>query len=174
MSSRSAPRWGPVPLTSAGAVAAALIGLVGFASRFTHQPWLFASLGSTVLIQAVTPDDKTARPWNAVVGHVVGFSIGIATGWIIGALAGAGYGDDAMSIWRIVIAMLAIAATAVVQLTTDSYHPPGAGTCLLIAFGPSALSVSSIPGMLLAVLLVGVFGRRITTLTRSSLRATHE
>lgn len=167
MTQRPAPLSRLRTLACACTAAAALIGLVGITSLLTRHPWLFASLGSSVLIQAVRPNDDAARPWNTVVGHLTGLATGIA----IASLGSHVSADGAHAVWRIAASMAAIATTIVLQLVLRAYHPPGGGTCLLVAFAPSSLDGPSVAGMLLAALLVGIFGlalRKVTAATSTS------
>lgn len=61
-------------------VVLAAAGAVGLALR---QPWLFPSLGPTVMLFFESPAQKASRPLNTLVGHGVGLLAGIAalTGW---------------------------------------------------------------------------------------------
>lgn len=48
----------------------------GVLGMWAHQPWLFPSLGPTIFLQTVTPNESAARPWNTVRGHGVGIAAG--------------------------------------------------------------------------------------------------
>src|SRR3954463_4264464 len=56
------------------AVVLAAAGCVGLA---VHLPWLFPSLGPTVMLFFESPDQPSARPLNTLVGHAVGILVGI-------------------------------------------------------------------------------------------------
>jgi hypothetical protein len=60
------------PLTAAGLVLE--VGLLGV---LTDQPWLYPSLGPTALMQAEFPEQKSARFFDIVVGHLVGLGAGL-------------------------------------------------------------------------------------------------
>src|SRR4051812_41486043 len=51
------------------------VGLVGVARK---EPWVFPSLGPTVMLFFETPLQRAASAKNAVVGHVVGLLVGLA------------------------------------------------------------------------------------------------
>src|SRR5215207_5264040 len=55
-------------------VVLAIAGAVGVASK---NPWLFPSLGPSVMLFFETPRAESAQPLNALVGHLVG----IGAGW---------------------------------------------------------------------------------------------
>jgi len=66
----------------AGWVALVITGIVGGIGLAFQQPWLFPSLGPTIFIHTVTPNQEAARPWNTFVGHVItlgGFRANFAT-----------------------------------------------------------------------------------------------
>lgn len=50
-------------------VALVITGLIGGLSLAFQQPWLFPSLGPTIFIHTVTPNQKAARPWSTFAGH---------------------------------------------------------------------------------------------------------
>ena len=54
-------------------VVLALAGAVGI---LTKLPWLFPSLGPTVMLFFESPEQPAARPMNTIVGHGVGITAG--------------------------------------------------------------------------------------------------
>jgi len=52
----------------------AAAGAVGIALK---QPWLFPSLGPTLMVVAETPREPAAHPRNVLVGHLVGLGAGL-------------------------------------------------------------------------------------------------
>ncbi|MDQ3326835.1 MAG: HPP family protein, partial [Actinomycetota bacterium] len=52
----------------------AAAGAVGIALK---QPWLFPSLGPTLMVIAETPREPAAHPRNVLVGHLVGLGAGL-------------------------------------------------------------------------------------------------
>src|SRR5436853_2341714 len=55
--------------------AIALVGVIGVARK---EPWVFPSLGPTVILFFESPKQPTASAKNAIVGHLVGIVIGAA------------------------------------------------------------------------------------------------
>ncbi len=131
-------------------VGLAVVGLVGLALA---QPWVFPSLGPTLMVMAETPRQPAGRPRNVAVGHVVG----VAAGYL--ALLVTGLADDPPVIEqgltgpRVVAAVLSLTLTAFVLQALRSSHPPAGATTLIVSLGllrtPQQLLV-----ILLAVLLV--------------------
>ena len=48
------------------------IAVAGVVALLTGQPWLFPSLGPTVLMHAEQSDAPVASPRNTLIGHFVG------------------------------------------------------------------------------------------------------
>src|SRR3954464_13180967 len=69
---------GPALGVYAALVAAVVIALTGPVGVPVHQPWLFPSLGPTLMVIAETPRQPAAHPRNVLVGHVVA----VAAGWL--------------------------------------------------------------------------------------------
>ena len=55
-------------------VVLALAGVVGVA---LHLPWLFPSLGPTVMLLFESPEQPAARPANTLIGHLTGLVMGV-------------------------------------------------------------------------------------------------
>jgi hypothetical protein len=66
-----------------GGLYAAVLSLVvlaasGSVGLVVHLPWLFPSLGPTVMLFFESPKHRSSRPLNALVGHGIGLLAGIA------------------------------------------------------------------------------------------------
>jgi hypothetical protein len=70
-----------------GLLSAAVMAVVGMLGSWVGQPWLFPSLGPTIFLQAVTPDEPAARPWSTLSGHALGLAAGFAALYLFGAEA---------------------------------------------------------------------------------------
>ncbi len=70
----------------AGWVALVITGIVGGLGLAFQQPWLFPSLGPTIFIHTVTPNQEAARPWNTFVGHGIGAAAAFLSLALFGAL----------------------------------------------------------------------------------------
>lgn len=109
-----------------------VVGLVGVARK---EPWVFPSLGPTVMLFFETPLQRAASAKNAVVGHVVGLLVG----W--GCLHAWGLADhpaavvEGLSDARVLAAAASVALTAVALRLLRSPHPPAGATTLIVSLG---------------------------------------
>jgi len=136
----------------AGWVALVITGIVGGLGLAFQQPWLFPSLGPTIFIHTVTPNQEAARPWNTFVGH----SIGAAAAFLSLGLFGALHAPSAMaaghvSASRIAASALAVALTIGGQIPARAGHAPATATTLLITLGGFPADLATI-----AVLVIGI------------------
>jgi len=151
----------------AGWVALVITGIVGGLGLAFQQPWLFPSLGPTIFVHTVTPNQAAARPWNTFVGH----AIGAAAAFLSLALFGALHAPSAMvsgqvTASRIAASALAVALTIGGQIPARAGHAPAAATTLLITLGGFRADFATV-----VVLVVGIglatflcdWGRRIVT-----------
>ncbi len=70
----------------AGSVSLVITFIVGGLGFAFQQPWLFPSLGPTIFIHTVTPDQDAARPCNTFVGHAIGAAAAFLSLAVFGAL----------------------------------------------------------------------------------------
>lgn len=141
---------------------AAVLSLVVLAASGTmglllHQPWLFPSLGPTVMLFFESPQQRASRPLNVLVGHGVGLLVGAAV------LYGLGLHDDPSAPSRGLTPAYLLAGVASVALTTlvltmiKTPHPPAGATTLIVSLG-----VLTTPGelasMAAAVVLITALG----------------
>ncbi len=161
----------------AGWVALVITGIVGGLGLAFQQPWLFPSLGPTILIHTVTPHQEAARPWNTFVGH----AIGAAAAFLALALFGALHAPSAMTSGqvtfpRIAASALAVALTIGGQIPARAGHAPAAATTLLITLGGFPADFATV-----IVLVIGIgvatflcdWGRRIVVHEFRLLRRDH-
>jgi len=137
-------------LVAVAAAALTACGLVGLAAS---EPWLFPSLGPTVMVLVERPRAAAAAPRNVLLGHLAG----IAVGWLCLALTGLLHAPPAITAGlsgvRIVAAVLSVALTILVLLALRAPHAPAVATTLIVSLGilrtgPQLLTI------VLAVLLV--------------------
>lgn len=141
------------------AVSGALILAAGAMSLATKQPWLFPALGGTAILIATNPGHPTTRFHSIVLGHATAF----ACAWAAVLLLGAGDSATLMSgraipVVRVWAAAFAVAGTALVQPSFRAYHPPAAGTALLIALGAYRLGSKTAFAMMAGVVVVALLG----------------
>ncbi len=122
--------------------AAGLVGLV------LEQPWLFPSLGPTIMVVAETPRQPAAHPRNVLAGHVVGVAAGYLALVVTGLTAAPAVAQQGITFPRIVAACLSLALTALVLQATGTQHPPAGATTLIVSLG-----ILKTPSQLLAIVL---------------------
>jgi CBS-domain-containing membrane protein len=113
-------------------VVLALAGAVGLGS---HLPWLFPSLGPTVMLFFESPEQPSARPVNTLVGHL--------TGLVMGALCLYGFSLQhtpaapvgGLTGRYVVAAALSVALTTLVLTWLHLPHPPAGATTLIVSLG---------------------------------------
>ena len=144
---------GPALGIWAAVVAAVVIGVTGLVGILLHQPWLFPSLGPTIMVILETPGEPSAHPRNVLVGHVVA----VAAGWIAlvvtGLRAAPSAIDEGLNGAHVVAALVSLALTVLVLQLLRMPHAPAGATTLIVGLGilktPGELAI-----MVLSVLLV--------------------
>jgi CBS-domain-containing membrane protein len=132
----------------AAVVAAVVIAVTGLVGIVLHQPWLFPSLGPTIMVILETPAQPAAHPRNVLVGHVVA----VAAGWL--ALVVTGLRDAPPVVQHgldsryVVSAVVALAVTVLVLQLLRMPHPPAGATTLIVA-----LAILRTPGQLAVIVL---------------------
>lgn len=109
-----------------------IAGIVGWAA---HQPLVFASLGPTIYEIVETPKQPSARPYNVVVGHLIGVLAGFVAVYIIlgwGAPPVSALGVPLTRVWA---ATLAALITVLFTLLVRATQPAALSTTLLISLG---------------------------------------
>lgn len=149
-----------------GAVLCALVlgasALVGLA---VHEPWLFPSLGPTLMVVSESPTRDVSGPRNIVVGHLVGIGAGWCALAVTGLLHAPSAVEAGLSWRRLLAAVLSLAVTAFVLQVIRTPHPPAGASTLIVSLGilttgPQLLS------MVLAVLLVTALATLLNVLAR--------
>jgi hypothetical protein len=114
---------------------AALIFVVALAGWLAHQPLIFASLGPTAYELVETPERKSARPYNIVVGHLVAvvsafLALALSHAWSVPPVSSSG-----VPLLRVWAAMLATAITVFGTLLLKATQPAALSTTLLVSLG---------------------------------------
>jgi HPP family len=135
-----------------------VVAAIGWA---THQPLVYASLGPTAYEQVARPNDKSSRPFNVVVGHLIGLASGFIAAAVCGAfdapkVASAGF-VPGVRVWAIA---LAVALTAAGTLLAKARQPAATATSLLVALG--AMQTARDAGAIVAgIVLIAVLGEPV-------------
>jgi HPP family len=136
------------------AVVLAVSGCIGLA---VHQPWLFPSLGPTVMLFFESPEQPSARPINTLIGHVVGIAIGIGCLAMFGLIGQASAPVGGLTAGYVAAGVLSVAATTLILTLLHRPHPPAGASTLIVSLGILS-TPSQIGSMIGAVLLVTVLG----------------
>lgn len=140
------------------------MALTGALGLWFAEPWLFPSLGPTIFLQTISPDQAASRPWNLLVGHAAGVVAGFGCVLLTGAqhspsVIGAGL----LTPERIAATALAVTTTMALQAVLRAHHPPAAATTMLITLGgllPSGRTLVALVVGVCVVCLLGEAARR--------------
>ena len=97
---------------------------------------MFPSLGPTIFIQAVTPNQPAARLWNTLAGHAIGVAAGFGALFLFRAQHDpSAMAAGVLTIGRVAATALAGGATVAAQFAARAQHPPAAATTMLLTLG---------------------------------------
>jgi len=135
-------------------VVLAIAGGVGLALR---QPWLFPSLGPTVMLFFGAPKHPSSRPLNAVLGHFVALLVGYLCVLAFGLTAAQPAPVAGLTPAYLLSGSLSVAVTMLVLQLMQLPHPPAGATALIVSLGildkpPALLEMAG------AVVLVTLLG----------------
>lgn len=142
---------------------AALIFVIALAGWIAHQPLIFASLGPTAYELVETPERRSARPYNLIVGHlvaVVGAFLALA---LTHAWAGPAVSSSGVPLLRVWAAMLAAAFTVFGTLLLKATQPAALSTTLLVSLGVMQTGKDGAI-IMIAVLLMTLIGEPVRRL----------
>lgn len=121
--------WGP----ATGAAALLVVGLLG---SLVNLAFLVPSVGASAFFLAVDPLHPTNRPYNILVGHLVGLAAGIA-GVLVALAWGAPVSLDgsAPSTARVAASVLALGLAVLGSVPLRATHASSGATALLVTLG---------------------------------------
>jgi hypothetical protein len=109
------------------------VAAIGWATR---EPLIFASLGPTAYELVEQPLARSARPYNVVVGHLIGLASGFFALYILKAWSAPEVlvtgGVSAERLWAVTIAAT---LTTILTLIARAGQPAAIATTLLVAMG---------------------------------------
>ena len=153
--------WRSRDLVIAPLCEAALLIVAGLAAWVSHRPLLFASLGPTIYELVEQPHRESARPYNLIVGHLVGVLAGFAGlavshAWTWPAVTG--ITDVALArVWAAGLAgLLTVFGTTLLQ----AMQPAAISTSLVIALG-SMQQWQDGPIIMVSILLMTALGEPV-------------
>ena len=143
---------------------ALLLGAAAIFGWLIAQPLLFTSLGPTAYEIVEKPELPSARPYNVIVGHVVGMLTGFLAVYIVGAAAAPPVSPaHGLAFVRIWAAVLAGALTALFLLLLRAGQPAALATTLLVALGQMQTFRAALE-IVGGVLLIAAIGEPIRSL----------
>lgn len=113
-------------------VVLALLGTVGIG---THLPWLFPSLGPTVMLFFESPEQSSSRPANTLVGHLVGLAMGVLCLYAFGLQHSPSAPVAGLTVSHVAAGALSVALTTLVLTWLRAPHPPAGATTLIVSLG---------------------------------------
>ena len=131
-----------------------VLGMIGIARK---EPWVFPSLGPTLMLFFETPTSRPATPKDAAVGHLIGIIVGAACLRGFGFVGHPPATVEGLTYGRILAAGLSLGATALTLRLLRSPHPPAGATTLIVSLGVLQ-TVTQLRTMILAVLVAAVLG----------------
>ena len=102
----------------------------------TNQPLIFASLGPTAYELVEQPRMPSARPYNIIVGHLIGLGAGFLAIYLVNAWAAPNVlAMGVVSPPRMWATAISAALTAFVSLAVKAGQPAALATTLLVSLG---------------------------------------
>ena len=141
----------------AGVLSAVSLAVPGVVGLVSHQPWLFPSLGPTVMLFFESPEQPSARPINTLVGHGVGIAAGVLCLAVFGLNGRPPAPVAGLSAGYVAAAVTSVAITTIVLTLVKLPHPPAGASTLIVSLGILS-SASEILTMAGAVVLITVIG----------------
>ena len=136
---------------------AALILVVGVAAWLSGQPLLFASLGPTAYELVEAPERITARPYNIIIGHLIGVLSGFFALYVTHRFAAGSAVAGPFTLPRVLGAALAALLTVFGTLLLRATQPAAVSTSLLVELGSMAHLRDGVH-IMIAILLITAIG----------------
>jgi CBS-domain-containing membrane protein len=135
-------------------VVLAAAGAVGLALR---QPWLFPSLGPTVMLFFESPSQQASRPLNTLTGHGVGLIAGVAMLYAFGLQDRPPAPLAGLNPAFLLAGALSVALTTLVLTLLKTPHPPAGATTLIVSLGilTSPAELAAMAGAIVLITVVG-------------------
>lgn len=123
-----------VGLYAAGVAVVVLGGLGALASIF-RQPYLFPSIGPTVMVLAERPRSASAHPRNVLVGHGVAIIAGLLALVVFGLWHAPPVTSSGVGPARTGAVIVSLAVTAMALQWVRVPHAPAGATTLIVSLG---------------------------------------
>ncbi|MUK03068.1 HPP family protein [Vibrio cholerae] len=135
-------------------VVLAASGAIGLALQ---APWLFPSLGPTVMLFFESPQEQSSRPSNALIGHGVGLLAGTACLYGFGLQNDPSVPAGGLTTAHLIAGALSVAMTTLVLTWAKKPHPPAGATTLIVSLGilTNPLQLLSMAGAIIFITVLG-------------------
>lgn len=155
---RAKKNWGKLGAgVYAGVLSIVVLAAGGLAGLLFHLPWLFPSLGPTVMLFFESPEQKASRPVNTLVGHGVGLIAGALCLYALGLQDQPSATVGGLTPLHVLSGVLSVGLTTLVLTWLGLPHPPAGATTLIVSLGILATPVqlASMAGAIILVTAVG-------------------
>jgi CBS-domain-containing membrane protein len=146
-------RSAPGPAAYAAVLSLVVLGLAGAVGVGLHLPWLFPSLGPTVMLFFEFPEQPSARPANTLIGHLTGLVVGLVCLYVFGLQRTAPAPVGGLTLPYAAAGALSVALTTLMLTWLGRPHPPAGATTLIVSLGVLT-TVPQLLSMAGAVLLI--------------------
>ena len=138
-------------------LAATTLAATGCVGLLLRQPWLFPSLGPTVMLFFESPEQPSARSRNALIGHLVGIIVGVGCLYASGLVGQPSAPVGGLTPGYVAAGALSVAATTVILTVIHRPHPPAGASTLIVSLGilTTPTQIASMVGAVLLVTGVG-------------------
>lgn len=123
------------PALAAGLLALVVLAACGALGLAVQQPWLFPSLGPTVMLFFESPRVASARPLNSLVGHGIGLVVGIGLLLAFGLQHVPAASEGGVTLEHLLAGALSVAVTSLLLEALGLQHPPAGATTLIVSLG---------------------------------------
>jgi CBS-domain-containing membrane protein len=124
-----------------GVLCLVVLAASGAIGLLLSSPWLFPSLGPTVMLVFGAPKEPSSRPLNAAVGHAVGIVAGVLCLFLFGMNGMPSAPSAGLTVGYVLAGAMSVAITALVLHVLKLQHPPAGATTLIVSLGVIATPV---------------------------------
>lgn len=133
-----------------------LVMTLALAGWLSHEPIIFASLGPTAFELIETPKRKSARPYNILVGNLIGvfaafFALWVTRAWWVPAVSISG-----VPLPRVWAVLVAASLTVLGTLLANATQPAALSTTLIMATGVMQTKSDGLIVMAAVLLMVAI------------------
>ncbi|GAA4159409.1 hypothetical protein GCM10022286_13750 [Gryllotalpicola daejeonensis] len=171
---RESALWGRERVGSRDAILSAVLcavvlAIAGGVGLLLKQPWLFPSLGPTVMLFFGAPTHLSSRPLNAVIGHAVALLVGYLCVVVFGLTSAQPAPIQGLTSAYVLSGAVAVGVTMLVLQLVQLPHPPAGATALIVSLGildkpPALLEMAA------SVVLITILGWGCNLLLRRGVR----